>query len=534
MAFDDSTLDTARTLEQYGQTRFVGLSIQCHPDLRRIGHVARLFDPEQVGDVALSRAEPLFRDSQDLHPQALDTTRASRIPVRISVRADATLHVAVAEGSDVRIDDRVVTDNWHCPLQQLEQGISLQLGKYLSFELGWFQSPTSDQRPDHTEHQLLGQSTRMRQLREEIGRVSDLDVAVLLRGETGVGKELVASALHQGSPRRGGNYVCVNMAAISATLPASELFGHVKGAFTGASNEREGYFAAADRGTLFLDEIGETAAEVQTALLRVMETGVIQPLGGQPQTVSVRLVAATDSDLDAAVSSGKFSHALLRRFGYEIRVPALREHRQDIPELFARFLTQELEALGELHRFEATEQDRQPFLTAALVQRLIQHDWPGNVRELRAAARRYAIYNRGRKHVQLDDLLRAIMEVAEVVEGSSSEGPTTLATPAPAVKRQRVTWTDNEIADALARCDYEIDRTARVLEVSRSWLHVRIENMTSVRKAKDLTAEEIDAASGEQTFDLSATARMLKVSAKGLQLQMTRLGIKGKRDGNAP
>jgi two-component system nitrogen regulation response regulator GlnG len=306
------------------------------------------------------------------------------------------------------------------------------------------------------------------------------------------------------------------MAAIPATVAAAELFGHARGAFTGAMTARDGYFVAADRGSLFLDEIGQTPADVQSVLLRVMESGVIQPLGGQLREVSVRLLAATDSDLEAAVAQGKFSHALLRRFGYEIRLPPLRERAGDIPELFACFLLEELRALGELQRLEPEQCDRDPLLTAQVVLQLMAYPWPGNVRELRSAARRFAIHNRGRARVERDVWSQTVLK---------STLPPPDAAPARREREPRE-LSEEQIAQALEACDFGIERAARELGVSRSWLHTRIDAIASLRKAKDLSLPEIRDALAQSEGDLVSAARALRVSVKGLQLQMTRLGMR--------
>ena len=515
---DQSTLDTKKTLNRQGRRRFVGLSILCHPDLARIGHRAPLFDPGQSGELQLSRSEPLFRSAQGAEAAPLSTQRVSRLPVTLDVQDNGEVRFRAASGGELWVDGVRVERELRCDAERVERGLRVQLGKYVLLELA-LQDSAPLGRPVLPE--LIGQSPAMRELKDEIARVSDLELSVLLRGESGVGKELVAAALHRQSPRRAGPYVCVNMAAIPASVAAAELFGHARGAFTGATAAREGYFVAADGGSLFLDEIGQTPADVQSVLLRVLESGVIQPLGGQLRQVSVRLLAATDSDLEAAVVQGKFSQALLRRFGYEIRLPPLRERGGDIPELFAHFLSEELGALGEQQRLEVEHSDRDPFLTAQVVEQLMAYPWPGNVRELRSAARRFAIHNRGRTRVERDAWLQSVLK-STPPPASPSEAP-------PKREREPRHLSDEEIAQALEACDFGIERAARELGVSRSWLHTRIDGIASLRKAKDLGLTEIRAALASAEGDLGRAALALRVSLKGLQLQMTRLGLGGKR-----
>ncbi|MEY4576560.1 MAG: hypothetical protein RL701_1263 [Pseudomonadota bacterium] len=541
--FDQSTLDTGKTLKRAGIARYVGLSILCHPELRRIGHNARLFDVDGHGDVRLCRQEPLFRDPQGANAAPLDTRRISRLPIQISLRADGALHIRVPAGVELFVDEQRVEREHSFQAGRLEAGVQLRLGKYVLLKLGMFEQLSSTANPLP---ELIGQSAVMYRLREELQRVGDLDIPVLLRGETGVGKELIASALHRFSQQSQGPYKCVNMAAIPASMAAAELFGHTRGAFTGAAGAREGYFCAADGGTLFLDEIGQAALEVQTALLRVMETSVIQPLGGSQRRVAVRLVAATDSDLPAAIEAGQFSHALLQRFGYEVHIPALRERREDIPELFARFLSIELSAFGQAER---AGDDDQPVLRAAHVQRLMAHPWPGNVRELRNVARRYALqrggfgggghsgpYGSGTARSD-DDLFAALalplpLPMATTGQAQSeSDAPDAHATAQPPtktqtrLKREVKRITDQQIVEKMSACDFAIERVARELNMSRSSLHSRIDAIPNLRKAKDLSGDEIEAALERHAGDLASVAHELKVSATGLRLRITSLKL---------
>ncbi len=221
--------------------------------------------------------------------------------------------------------------------------------------------------------QLIGSSAALQQLRERIRRAATRPVTVLIRGESGVGKELAALALHRQSERRDGPLVVVNCAAIAATLLDAELFGHRKGAFTGADRDRPGLFQQADEGTLFLDEIGELPLDCQAKLLRVIEGKGFRPVGGTAEVqVDVRIVAATNRDLEQEVQRGSFRQDLCFRLQViQIAVPPLREHLEDIPELAAHYL----ERLAvELHRPIS--------LTPAALRRLQGYAWPGNVRQL--------------------------------------------------------------------------------------------------------------------------------------------------------
>ena len=222
---------------------------------------------------------------------------------------------------------------------------------------------------------LIGSGAAMRQVFETIQKVAETDLSVLIRGESGTGKELVAQALHQRSSRRSRPFVPVNCAAISKDLVESELFGHEKGAFTGADARRVGKFEAAHEGTIFLDEIGDMAPETQAKVLRVLQERSFERVGGnEPIEVDVRVVAATHRDLEAEVEAGRFREDLYYRLKVvQIHIPALRERLEDITALVDRFASQLAERLG---------RERKSIDEDALAA-LARHSWRGNIRELR-------------------------------------------------------------------------------------------------------------------------------------------------------
>jgi DNA-binding NtrC family response regulator len=234
---------------------------------------------------------------------------------------------------------------------------------------------------------LVGQGRAMRQIFETIQKVAETDLSVLVRGESGTGKELVAQALHQRSARRARPFVAVNCAAISRELVESELFGHEKGAFTGADARRVGKFEAANGGTIFLDEIGDMAPETQAKVLRVLQERSFEPVGGnRAMTVDVRVVAATHRDLEAEVKAGRFREDLYYRLKVvEVSLPPLRERLEDVPFLAQRFLDQVAERLGRPRKQ----------ISADALARLVTHAWRGNVRELRNAIERAAVLAAG-------------------------------------------------------------------------------------------------------------------------------------------
>ncbi len=228
---------------------------------------------------------------------------------------------------------------------------------------------------------LIGRSVAMQEIYRSIARLTTTDLTVMVNGESGTGKELVARALHDYGRRRTGPFVAINMAAIPRELIESELFGHERGAFTGAMNRAQGRFEQAAGGTLFLDEIGDMPAEAQTRLLRVLQEGEFTTVGGrQPIRANVRIVAATHRDLRQAIRGGQFREDLFYRLNVvPIRLPPLRERLEDIPVLARHFLEKAREGGAGAKSLDASALDR-----------LRQHRWPGNVRELENLMRRLA------------------------------------------------------------------------------------------------------------------------------------------------
>jgi len=235
---------------------------------------------------------------------------------------------------------------------------------------------------EHGFNNIVGHSGVMRTIFEQVRLVSAWNTTVLIRGESGTGKELVANAIHYNSPRTNGPFVKLNCAALPDNLLESELFGHEKGAFTGANTQRKGRFEMADGGTLFLDEIGEISAAFQAKLLRILQEGEFERIGGtKTLKVDVRVIAATNRDLESEVESGEFREDLYYRLNVmPINMPPLRERAEDIPDL-AQFLVSKIAKL----------QGRELDITDSAVRVLARHNWPGNVRELENTLERAAI-----------------------------------------------------------------------------------------------------------------------------------------------
>jgi formate hydrogenlyase transcriptional activator len=272
----------------------------------------------------------------------------------------------------------------------------------------------------HNFEEIIGTSAALRQMLSQVETVAPTDSTVLILGETGTGKELIARAIHDRSARRGRPLVKVNCAAISAGLVESELFGHVKGAFTGAVAARTGRFELADGGTIFLDEIGELPLETQVKLLRVLQEHEFEPVGSnQSRRVNVRLIAATNRDLRQAVAEGRFRSDLFFRVNVlPIRVPALRERREDIPLLVHFFV----------NRYARQMAKRVDGVSRKAMDRLMAYGWPGNVRELQNIIERAVVLAQG---PVLDLGSEVLWNPAESGGPSQGTGSSVAAEPAP-------------------------------------------------------------------------------------------------------
>lgn len=303
--------------------------------------------------------------------------------------------------------------------------------------------------------QMVGNAKSMAQVFDTVRQVAPTRATVLIQGESGTGKELVAHALHQLSPRKQNPFVAVHCAALSDTLLESELFGHEKGAFTGASEQRKGRFELADGGTLFLDEIGEISLSTQVKLLRVLEERAFERVGGTASIeVDTRLVAATNRDLRAMVAEGSFREDLYFRLNVvQVRLPPLRERREDIPLLLQHYLEHYTREYGrEIDGW-----------TADAMEALVQYTWPGNIRELRNLVERMVVLARGNKLTLRD----VPAEVREGGSGSKGAAPLQGALSMEEAEKRM-------IEQALADQDGNRTLAAQQLGISRRTLHRKL------------------------------------------------------------
>ncbi|MEO7649312.1 MAG: sigma 54-interacting transcriptional regulator [Bryobacteraceae bacterium] len=323
----------------------------------------------------------------------------------------------------------------------------------------------------NVEHNMVGESRRMREVLQFISRVAPTDSTILIRGESGTGKELVANAIHRSSPRATRPFVAINCAAITDTLLESEMFGHEKGAFTGATAQKKGKLEVADGGTLFLDEVGEVTPAMQAKLLRVLQERTFERVGGTRSIqVNIRLLAATNRNLEEAVTQGTFRRDLYYRLNVVLlTTPPLRDRPEDIPLLASYFAA----------RHSAKCARRVIGISPEARACMLQYDWPGNVRELENAIERAVVLGMGELLLK-EDLPEALLEIQSESEGPGAGMPGGYHAQVHQNKKQIIT-------KALEQAVGNITEAARLLGVHPNYLHRLIRNMNlraTARKTK--------------------------------------------------
>ncbi|HSN92488.1 MAG TPA: sigma-54 dependent transcriptional regulator [Anaeromyxobacteraceae bacterium] len=306
------------------------------------------------------------------------------------------------------------------------------------------------------EHGLIGQSQAMKDAVALLRRIAPTEVPILIEGESGTGKDLLARAAHAMSTRAAGPFLAINMSAIPENLAESELFGHEKGSFTGADETRPGFFAEAEGGTLFLDEIGLLPPQLQPKLLRVLQDGEYVPVGSRKaRRANVRVLAATNEDLARAVKEGRFREDLWFRLRVvPVRLPALRERREDIPLLVEHFVRKHALRLG--------REPRRP--DAEALRALIDHPWPGNVRELEHAVERGLLLAQG-DAITLADLPPEVARPAQEAAAGGAEGR---------YRRARDAWEKRFLEDLLREVDGNVARAAEIAGLHRSTFYEKL------------------------------------------------------------
>jgi two-component system nitrogen regulation response regulator GlnG len=493
-----------------GSAQVPALTIVWHPDATRIGQTAVLADQR----AEVSRLQPLFQSirAAGAKPAGLaDRHLSARVPalgiglkrdgVELSALSDTALMV---DGADL-IGGTVALSKG-----DLERGALVVLAHRIVLCAHLIRSPSSSPPRDHG---LVGSSDAMDEIRREIDRVADLDVPVLLRGETGTGKGMIAQAIVTASRRAGRTFLSLNMGATVASTAAADLFGHERGAFTGATGANQGLFAAADKGTLFLDEVGLASPDVQKMLLLAVERGEVLPLGGtRARKIDVRLIAATDTDLPAAIAAGTFSRALFERLArYQIMAPALRHRREDIGALLLHFLRRAFRTHGLPDRLDAPGGTADPWLSAPNVAALAAYAWPGNIRELENVAGQIVVFSRDRETAALPPSVRALL---------AAPPPDRAASPKPRPRRP-TDPSHEQVARALAR-HQSAKRAADSLKVSRTKYYELRRGNPLVGSINTITDAELAECRRKFGGDVLKMADALKVSPKALKDRLAR------------
>jgi len=314
-------------------------------------------------------------------------------------------------------------------------------------------------------HEIVGDSTALVRVFDEVRRAAPTNATVLILGESGVGKELVARAIHRASLRAKERFIQVNCAAIPEELIESELFGHERGAFTGATEKQTGKFEMADKGTIFLDEVGDMSAKTQAKVLRVLQEGEVERLGSSRTIkVDVRVIAATNKDLEEEIAQGRFREDLFFRLSViPIHVSPLRERLDDIPELVQHFATQFVK-----------ENNRRPAkFTPAAIEALKQARWRGNVRELQNVVERLLIMT-DRDSIEVDDVRRVVR--TDGAGAAPAARSAAVAATQPPTLREFKEWSERAfLVEKLREHEWNISKTADVIDTPRSNLYKKLE-----------------------------------------------------------
>lgn len=311
-------------------------------------------------------------------------------------------------------------------------------------------------------HTMIGKSKKMQQIYRLLEKISSSESSVLIQGENGTGKELVAKAVHYTSPRKDNQFIAVNCSAFNDNLLDSELFGHVKGAFTGAVKDKKGLFEVANGGTLFLDEIGDTSLSMQVKLLRVLQEGTYLPVGAQsPKKASVRLIAATNKNLKEMMAKGEFREDLFYRINViGVNLPPLRERNEDIALLMDHFLKKRCDESGQAMKAYSKK----------CMEKMLDYPWPGNVRELENEVERLVVLAGDDKSITPDLLSQRILDYGDR-PAAATKGINTGGTLKAALEELEHMM----IREGLKRCNFNKSKLSKELGISRASLIMKVE-----------------------------------------------------------
>ncbi|CAN7378043.1 sigma-54-dependent transcriptional regulator [Duganella sp. LjRoot269] len=492
----DYTLSSPLAHSSESSCKLLGLTILWHPDQARVGQ--QFLGPDGAGEMEVSRFFPLFcQPGKEGAP--LEHRCIARAPIGISRDAADGIRIKPPESRmTLVVDGFTVGEELRGDLyfadHDIARGIVIELGATVLVCMHWIRRlPKANDFPG-----LLGVSSAVVTLRDQIRLVARTGMHVLLLGETGTGKDVAARSIHGASARARAPLVAVNMATLNESLAAADLFGSVKGAYTGAQTDRQGLFADAGDGTLFLDEIGDTPAAVQPMLLRVLDSAEYRPVGARADVrTHARLICATDQDLAAR----GFNQALRRRMeAFVIRVPPLRERLEDIGILVRYFLQMWMEDHGE--RIDL------PF---AFVRELCGDSWPGNIRQLAHVVRRAALAVQAGEVPLLANFTQPSQtSVERQVEQAGAD-----ASP---VRRARLTDVDQEaVLQAMHNNGWRVSGAAQELGVSRPSMYKLIEMHPAIRRVEAIDMEELRQALERHAPDIDRCAAALRTPFEPLR-----------------
>jgi len=491
------------------------LTLVFHPDVDRIGETARLAAVSGRSSWILGRRSPAFARVGRAPAGALDEPHVSRQALEVTPAGAGLKLRRLPATSRCRVAGSELRDSIELSREQLHNGVPILLAHsvVMLLRLAPAHQPTANAAGPQLP--LLGSSAYMSGLRHQIAQAADCGLDVLVSGETGTGKELVAQAIHRLSRRARGPMLSVNMAAIPVGLAAATLFGHDRGAYTGATGAGEGYFSRARGGTLFLDEIGATPAEVQPQLLRALQQREIQSVGGTIANADVRVISATDAELEG--DGCDFKAALRHRLGAcEIPLLPLREHPEDIGELLVHYLYRSFQQAGREALLPGPQSSERALAAwAGLFHALLRYSWPGNVRELANFASQIALCSD--RELTVPDNIRFAL--------NRNERQGLVAVPVAGCRRDIRDIEQAEFDEALQASGYQIARVARHLGVSRQAVYRRLDESPRHRLAGQVPLDELAQVLSQHGGDAGAAALELKVSPTGLRARLRASGL---------
>ncbi len=497
--------------KSWQEASILSLAIIWHSDHERIGALAPLvFDKKEA--VNLSRLTPNFLDNNI----ALLDPHISRSPIQIKrINNDQFIFTPSKGKMEAIVNGKLLDETRRFHIKDMGNEIIIMLSNKVI--LSMFYAPAR-QIKDDEDYGLLGISRSINDAKNMIARTAETDVPVLIKGETGTGKELVAQGIYKASKRKNKPIVSVNMATIAPSLSGAELFGVKKGAFTGAIHDSKGLFEQADKGTLFLDEIGDTPAEVQPMLLRVLETGELKRTGDEDiRKVDVRFIAATDQSLSTKKGHKSFNQALLRRVdGIRIEIAPLRNRRVDIGILAKNFLQAPTLNLPAINLSDISAQD---------MHEMVLYDWPGNVRELLHASKRMRlgqpIFSKQDQDINYPTSYETTgqnLKENRTVYNVSNKTKKQYANPLEVDEEKLIT--------ALDRSNWVIKSAAEILNLSRTSLYELMEKSSSIRHIEDISDTEIKSVMASYGGGLNQWTKHLRVGRDALRKRITNMNKK--------